>query len=84
MMILSAAAVGSPWAGCTSRAPPNYGASPQDHVQLPQRPNVDLQVATGGVAPDFSLARANATDTQITLASLLATKGVMLQFGSYT
>ena len=51
MMLLSAASLGVPVSQpvpqCTSRVPPSYGFTPQNHVKLDE-----LQVQTGMTAPD--------------------------------
>ena len=75
---LTTAALTSPWAGCTQRSPPNYGASPSDYVN-----SVDVAVKTGDQALPFTLRRA-ANDSLISLEDMLEKKPVMLQFGAYT
>ena len=77
MMYAVLGALAAPWAGCTTRAPPNYGATPQDHVDL------GMAVGTGARAIPFTLRRANDSST-VALSELLKTKPVFLQFGAYT
>ena len=52
--------------------------TPQNHVKLDA-----LQVQTGMTAPDFLLRTLNSTNAT-SLSSLLATRPVFMQFGSYT
>ena len=89
-----------PWSHCTARSPPEYGLSPSDHVQVcapgsKVRPPCDnpktgrrdlgLGVQTGGLAPDFALARTDAPSVVVRLHELLAQKKmVLVQFGAYT
>ena len=83
MMILSAASLGVPVSQpipqCTARVPPSYGFTPQNHVKLDA-----LQVQTGMTAPDYSLVTLNNATTATSLSSLLASRPVFMQFGSYT
>ena len=83
MMILSAASLGVPVSQpipqCTARVPPSYGFTPQNHVKLDE-----LQVQTEMTAPDYSLRTLNNATTATSLSSLLASRPVFMQFGSYT
>ena len=82
MIFLSAATFGVPVSQpvpqCTARVPPSYGFTPQNHVKLDA-----LQVQTGMAAPDYSLLTLNSTNAT-SLSSLLASRPVFMQFGSYT
>ena len=82
MMLLSAASLGVPVSQpvpqCTARVPPSYGFTPQNHVKLDA-----LQVQTGMTAPDYMLRTLNSTNAT-SLSSLLASRPVFMQFGSYT
>ena len=77
MLSLLAAAPAS-WPRCTQRAPPDYGASPSDHVRLA------TGVDSGDAALPFALPRAANTSSLVTLDNLLKVKPVFLQFGAYT
>ena len=82
MMLISAASlavpVSQPVPQCTARVPPSYGFTKQHHVNLDA-----LQVQTGMSAPDYSLRTLNSTNAT-SLSSLLASRPVFMQFGSYT
>lgn len=43
-----------------------------------------LGVGTGATAPNFTLSRADGSGGDVSLASLLATKPVLVEFGSFT
>ena len=83
MMLISAASlavpVSQPVPQCTARVPPSYGFTKQHHVNLDA-----LQVQTGMTAPDYSLVTLNNATTATSLSSLLASRPVFMQFGSYT
>ena len=78
-----------PWPGCEARAPPTYGLSVDDHVNVcapgsatrppcfnPEtgRHDFGLGVQTGSVAPDFALAEVDAPDVVVHLRDLLKRK----------